>query len=136
MSGVLGTLHHLGVACRDLDAEECAWLALGWMREGEDFEDTIQAVKGRFLIGPGPKLELLSPLRPGSPIDALLAKGVKIYHQAFEVPSLESALAFVQAAGGRLQAPMVPASAFEGRRIAFVLLPNLNLLELIEASKP
>jgi len=48
--------HHLGVACRNLDVEEAVWVPLGYTREGDDFEDPRQQIRGRFLTGPGPRL--------------------------------------------------------------------------------
>lgn len=60
MLAALGcTFHHVGVACRDLDAEAGPWLSIGYAAEGVDFEDQIQQVRGRFLVGVGPRLRTL-----------------------------------------------------------------------------
>ncbi|WP_411287936.1 VOC family protein [Phenylobacterium sp.] len=125
--------HHLGVACRDLDRERAGWLALGYQEEGAVFLDPRQKIRGQFLTGPGPRIELVTPHGDGSPVDGYLARGTKIYHQAYECPDLEAALAILSAAGAKITAAPAPAVAFEGRDIAFVMLPNLNLIELIEA---
>lgn len=126
--------HHLGLACRDLAKESAAWTGLGYRPEGPIFVDPVQKIRGCFLVGPGPRLELLTPEGEGSPIEGYLARGIKIYHQAFESDAFETDLAALTAQGGKITAGPVPAVAFDGRRIAFVLLPTLNLIELIEAA--
>jgi methylmalonyl-CoA/ethylmalonyl-CoA epimerase len=124
--------HHLGVACHDLDGEEKVLAALGYQREGPDFEDPIQGIRGRFLIGPGPRLELLVALPGAGVLDPWLQKGVKIYHHAFEVADMTAGLAALEAARGKRMGAVVPAVAFGGRKICFVMMPNMMLFELIE----
>lgn len=126
------TFHHLGLACRDLDAEARPWMALGYTAEAPDFHDPIQQVRGRFLVGPGPRLELLIPSAAGSPVEGVLQRHGKIYHQAFLTPKLEETIAAARAARCKLVVEPVPAVAFDGRLIAFLLMPNMNLLELID----
>jgi methylmalonyl-CoA/ethylmalonyl-CoA epimerase len=132
----LGEFHHLGVACRDLDSEERAWSILGYRQEGADFEDPIQRVRGRFIVGPGPRLELLMPLSSGSPLDNVLSKGIKIYHQAFITERFDAAVEALQAQRCRLVGGPAPAVAFQGCRIAFFALPNLAIVEIIETRGP
>ncbi len=125
--------HHLGLACADLDREAGAWLGLGYRIEAPTFEDPTQKVRGRFLIGPGPRLELLAPRSADSPISAIIRSGAKIYHQAYEAPAFEETIATLRAANFKLVTGPVPAVAFEGRQIAFLVAPNLNVIEIIEA---
>jgi methylmalonyl-CoA/ethylmalonyl-CoA epimerase len=124
--------HHLGVACRDLDVEEQAWTPLGYSRERSDFEDPRQQIRGRFLVGPGPRLELLVGTPGSTVLDPWLGRGIKIYHQAFEVPSVGGAIEAFVADGARVVVEPVPAVAFDGRDIAFLMLRNGSLIEVIE----
>jgi len=126
--------HHLGVACREIGREAEGWAKLGYAAEGPDFTDPIQKVRGRFLVGLGPRLELLEPAGPDSPIDGVLARGGKIYHQGFEAFAFDAALTRLQAAGLRPVSAPAPAIAFAGRRICFLMTPTLNLIEIIEAA--
>ena len=48
------SFHHIGVACKDLQVETEKLNILGYEREGDDFIDPIQGVKGRFLSGQVP----------------------------------------------------------------------------------
>jgi methylmalonyl-CoA/ethylmalonyl-CoA epimerase len=127
------TFHHLGVACRNLEGEAKVWTQLGYTADGPDFEDPIQMVKGRFLSGAGPRLELLIPTTPHSPVAAVLQRGEKIYHQAFIAPNLAETVDTLRRARCKLTVGPVPAVAFGGRQIAFLMTPTMNLLEFIEA---
>lgn len=125
------TFHHVGVACRDLDAEERSFAALGYRREAPDFYDPIQGVRGRFLTGGGPRLELLcNPEEPGV-LTPWIKKGVRFYHLAYEVDDLSAAAATLSSFGAKEIVAPVPAVAFERRLIAFYMLANLTLIELI-----
>lgn len=128
--------HHVGVACRDLDLEASRFALLGYRREGPDFEDPIQGVRGRFLIGGGPRMELLVSTGPGGVLAPWLKTGQKMYHLAYEVSDIVSACAALAGAGAKTVVPPVPAVAFGGRRISFLMLPNMLLVELIEAGPP
>src|SRR5215831_120731 len=125
--------HHVGLACTDLDAEERVFAQLGYTREGPDFEDPAQGVRGRFLVGAGPRLELLCELPTGTVLGPWLRKGVKMYHVAYEAADLAAADIAVTALGARRVVSPVPAVAFGGRCIAFYMMPNGFLIELIEA---
>jgi methylmalonyl-CoA/ethylmalonyl-CoA epimerase len=127
-----GRFHHIGVACNSLDREAEGFKHLRYMPEGPDFEDPIQGIQGRFLVGQGPRVELLSPLRPGGVLDPWLRRGAKMYHLAYLVADLPLELARLQATGARLVAVPVPAVAFGGRAIAFLMLPNMMLVEFIQ----
>ena len=124
--------HHVGVACRDLDPEMEAFGLLGYRAEGEEFVDPEQGVRGRFLVGPGPRVELLVQTPGSRVLEPWLGKGVKLYHQAFVVESLEESVRTLCANGGRVVAVPVSAAAFGGSTLAFVMLRNLALVELIE----
>jgi methylmalonyl-CoA/ethylmalonyl-CoA epimerase len=126
------SFHHIGVACRDLETEARNFSFLGYTQEGLYFEDPIQKIRGFFLTGGGPRLELLAPLDETSPVIPWLQRGVKFYHQAFETPSLDESLNSLVAKRGKIVTGPVPAVAFGGLPIAFVMMPGLLLIELIQ----
>ena len=88
------TFHHVGVACADIAAEAAQFAALGYVAEGEAFEDPIQGVRGVFMTGQSPRVELLEPIgtASGGVLAPWLAKGIKLYHLAYFVPELEAAI--------------------------------------------
>ena len=133
MSSPALAFHHLGLACRSISKEARHLASLGYAQVGETFEDPLQGVRGCFLEGPGPRLELLEPLAGSTTLDGFLARGVKMYHQAFETPCLDAALEWHLGRRARVVSPPKPAVAFGGRRVAFIALPTMLIVELIEA---
>lgn len=124
--------HHVGVACSDIDTEVGKFAWLGYRAEGPRFTDVRQGVRGLFLAGQTPRLELLEPIDgvPGV-LTPWLRSGIKLYHLAYETVDLDAAIARLRQEGAKLVVGAVEAVAFGGRRIAFVMLPNQMLIELI-----
>ncbi|HEV8500230.1 MAG TPA: VOC family protein [Casimicrobiaceae bacterium] len=125
--------HHIGVACRDVDAEVERLAALGYLPEHPEFLDPVQGVRGRFMTGQSPRLELLEPLH--GVVDGVLApwlnQGIKLYHLAYLTPDLAAEIERLRSGGAKLMVKPVPAVAFGGREIAFLMLANGILIELI-----
>jgi len=129
--------HHIGVACRDLDREQAGYALLGYRPESpdrQDFEDPTQGIRGRFLVADGqPRVELLVNLEGCTTLDSWLKGPARVYQQAFETDTFDETVAQFQERGARVVSPPVPAVAFEGRRICFVMLRTMTLIEVIEA---
>ena len=124
--------HHVGVACHDLDSESKHFSLLGYTQESPDFTDPAQGVSGRFLVGGGPRMELLKSLPGKGTLTPWLKSGIKLYHLAYETPDISNAIEHYRREGAKLIVSPVPAVAFSGRLIAFLMLPNMLLIELIE----
>lgn len=125
--------HHLGLACHDIEAE-CRHLeAMGYAREGQAFVDLRQGVRGMFVNGGGPRIELLQPEPAGDEgvLSAWLAHGIKLYHMAYLAPDLDAAIAALRKRRAKLLRAPTPAVAFGGRLVAFLMLPNRLVCELI-----
>ena len=126
--------HHLGIATKSLEAEARAYALLGYEPEAEEFEDPIQGVRGLFMTAPdAPRIELLAPLPDSTTLDPILKRGVKCYHHGYEVPDLEEGIERLTAARARVVREPAEAIAFDYRRVVFLLLPNMWMVELIEA---
>jgi methylmalonyl-CoA/ethylmalonyl-CoA epimerase len=127
--------HHFGVACRDIEAEAAQYALIGYERESDDFEDPVQGVRGRFLVGGGPRIELLSALDGATVLEPWLRTSRRmIYHQAFEVPDIERAIGELRRARAKVVAGPVGAVAFGGRPIAFLLLTTMAMVEVIQSA--
>lgn len=125
--------HHIGVACRNLEVESRPYEFLGYAQAGKDFVDPLQGITGRFLEGPGPRLELVSGTGAADGVlTGMLDRGVKMYHLAFTSRDFEASVQEAIRCRGKMVVAPVPAVAFGGRRICFIFLPNLMLTELIE----
>lgn len=123
--------HHLGYACADMAREQAFFSALGYRREGEAFSDPVQGVAGCFLTGAGPRVELLENLPGSATLKPWLDAGIRLYHFAYEVDDLDATLAWCRGQRGKVTVLPVPAVAFGGRRIAFVMFRHGPLLEFI-----
>jgi methylmalonyl-CoA/ethylmalonyl-CoA epimerase len=130
---VPAAFHHIGIACKHLDREATVYAKLGYRVERPDFEDPIQGVRGRFLVGGGPRLELLVEIVSGTVLAPWLRRGIRQYHLAWETPHFDDALRGALAARGRIVVEPVAAVAFDQRLITFLMMPNLQLIELIQA---
>jgi methylmalonyl-CoA/ethylmalonyl-CoA epimerase len=60
-----------------------------------------------------------------------MRSGIKLYHLAYETEGLATSIATMRAQGAKLVVEPVPAVAFAGRDIAFLMLRNRMLVELI-----
>jgi methylmalonyl-CoA/ethylmalonyl-CoA epimerase len=130
----IGRFHHIGVATESIARDEAVYAQLGYEREGEEFIDPNQGVRGVFLRGPGPRLELLEPHEGSTTLEVWLQGGSRLYHQAYEVDDLDASLrsARKDLRAYVLRAPM-PAPAFDGRPVSFLMLRNHSVIELIQA---
>ena len=141
-------LHHIGVAVADVvTATEPYVAGLGMVPLGEVVRDEVQRVDLRFLGGPGVPigsgstadpgsgiaLELVAPYDDASPVAGHLMRGIGAYHACYEVPDVGAALGRLRAARFRVLAEPVPAVAFDGRPIAWLLAPSRHLVELLGA---
>ncbi len=128
-------LHHVGVACSNITVEASILAALGYVLEGSTFTDERQGVRGLFLAGQQPRLELLESISESAGVlTPWLRAGTSLYHLAYETDRLQDAIDHFRAERAKLVRPPVPATAFNGRNIAFLMLPNALLIELIEQS--
>jgi methylmalonyl-CoA/ethylmalonyl-CoA epimerase len=123
--------HHVGVACTNIEEEAARLASLGYVSEGAPFVDPVQGIRGLFVSGQSPRLELLEPLAPGGVLQPWLDSETKLYHLAYETPDLDASLARLRKSRAKLVVAPVAAVAFGGRYIAFVMLPNRLLVELI-----
>lgn len=124
--------HHVGYATANLERDRSFFENLGYLQEGEGFSDPIQGVRGCFMTGPGPRVELLQNLEGSDTLTPWLAAGIKMYHFAYIVDDLETSLSWAKQRRGRVTVAPVPAVAFGGRRIAFVIFRDGHMLEFIE----
>ncbi|MBQ9405224.1 MAG: VOC family protein [Desulfovibrio sp.] len=124
--------HHIGVATRSLAESLPRYRFLGYAPESQIFEDTGQGIRGVFLTAhAAPRVELLENLHADGPLTSWLARGVRLYHWAYESLHLEDDLdALVRQCGAKIFRPITVATFFA--RICFAMLPDMTLVELVE----
>jgi methylmalonyl-CoA/ethylmalonyl-CoA epimerase len=128
-------LHHTGLLVRDVErAAEGYARSLGYNIESPAIDDPVQTARVLFLRLPGATswLELVAPIGPESRLAGALAKGAGLHHICYEADDLAAALAHFRAAGFMIIMEPVAATAFPGRRIAWVMDRQRLLIELLE----
>jgi methylmalonyl-CoA/ethylmalonyl-CoA epimerase len=128
--------HHIGYATASIERERTLLEFLGYRIEGESFADPVQGVAGCFLAGPGPRVELLENLSGAETLTPWIKAGVKMYHFSYLVDDIIAAIQWVRSQRAKIIVQPVPAIAFGGRSISFVMFCNGLMVEFIEKTLP
>lgn len=129
-------LHHTGMLVRDVEEAARHYCGLlGYRQESAVIDDPIQTARVLFLRLPGANswLELIGPLGPSSKLSNQLAKGGGLHHLCYEVDRIEAAMGWYRDQGCMVVSVPVAATAFPGRRIAWLMDRHRFLFELLEA---
>lgn len=124
--------HHIGYATTSIERERDLFRFLGYQPEGEQFSDPVQGIAGCFMTGHGPRIELLENLPGAHTLTPWLEAGTRMYHLGYEVDDVAAAIDWARQQRAKVIVQPVPAVAFGGRRIAFVIFRHGLLLEFIE----
>jgi methylmalonyl-CoA/ethylmalonyl-CoA epimerase len=135
-SRAVPTLHHVGFVVGSIQEEiEGFTASVGATWNGEIFEDPLQQVRVTFLEPASSgeaAIELIEPTVENSPVSRFLARGGGLHHLCYEVDNLEEELKQARARGGLIVKRPLPAVAFKGRRIAWVVTRNRLVIEYLE----
>jgi len=124
--------HHIGVATKSIAKERSSYSILGYSSESAVFEDAQQGIKGLFLTAKNqPRLELLENLPGSTTLDLYLKSNTKMYHSGYIVDHIEKAIEVLTNCRAKMMSPLKE-SVYFGKRICFLMLPNMQLLELME----
>jgi RimJ/RimL family protein N-acetyltransferase len=124
--------HHIGIACHAIEKDFSAYRVLGYAREGDCFEDPEQGIRGQFIVAPDqPRLELLENLPSSTTLDVWLKNRTKMYHQAYLVKNIDLLKTILEKNQAKTVSPFKHSVYFK-KRICFMMLSNLTLIELIE----
>lgn len=121
-------LHHIGMACRDIEAEiERIGRVHRIAEQTAVVEDPEQDARVALLtLEDGTRIELVS----GPQVETLVRKNIGLYHLCFEVEDLRAEVDRMVAAGAKLIVPPKPAVLFDGRNVAF-LYAAYGMIELL-----
>jgi methylmalonyl-CoA/ethylmalonyl-CoA epimerase len=136
---VIERLHHIAYAVADIREYVDTFLKplFGEVEIGEIFSDPIQKVRVAFVAAPsGPLIELVEAAADDSPVKKLVGS-VRggLYHVCYEVDDMEATIARFRKLRCLPLGSPVPAVAFGGRRIVFLMTPQRDLIELVESVK-
>jgi methylmalonyl-CoA/ethylmalonyl-CoA epimerase len=128
-------LHHIGVAVRDIPtAVEDFSGPLGYRLCGPLVHDPVQTAFAQFLKLPEDSsyVELVAPDGPASKLQGALKRGGGLNHLCYAVDDIAAACVFLREKGMLVIQEPVPAVAFPGRRIAWLMGTGNMLTELVE----
>ena len=126
-------VHHYGFATNDLQRSADVFHSLGYS-VGDIFIDPIQKVKLVFVSRPGePRIEIICDLDDTGPTKNIISKsGNGFYHVCYETNDIEKSIEKLRDLGFMLRHKPVPATAFSGRKIAWLYNRSFGLVELLE----
>jgi methylmalonyl-CoA/ethylmalonyl-CoA epimerase len=130
-------IDHFGLVTHALDELMRFFLnATPYRRQGEIIYDVFHDARITFLSLPidgVPRLELIEPQSPTSRVFNAARHGGGLHHICFQVASLVAFSSWCRAVRVTLILAPTEAPAFgSGRRIAFVSIPGLGLVEFVE----
>ena len=128
-------LHHIGIAVRDLNAAVAEYTRRpGHRVVGPEVHDPVQTAHVAFIeiAGDPVLLELVAPDSAESKLCGAVRKGGGLNHLCYATDNIEGLARELRNNGMfPLQAP-VPAAAFPGRRIAWLMGADGVPVELVE----
>lgn len=127
--------HHVGMAVTQIEpAADRLTSVFGAVVESPVYHDPNQGVHIQFMRLGDARIELLAPAGENSPVDAMLRRGISVYHVCFEAADFDARLDAWAKAGAMLVSAPKPAVAFGNRRVAFVMCLGL-MIELVDAAE-
>lgn len=120
--------HHVGVACKDIQAELQNIRKLHTIIEETPvvFDENQQAELCMITVEDGLNIELVS----GKPVQNLLKKNISYYHICYEVEDIDQSIENLVENGGMLISPPKEAILFNNRKVAFLML-SYGIVELL-----
>lgn len=132
--GAWANFHHVGFAANSIEKEEAFFGRLGYAAEGDPFVDPTQGIRGLFLVGGGPRIELLEALPDADVLEPWLKRKAPLYHFGYLVRSIDEALQKSRSGGSIPLGQPVPSVAFSGSLICFQIHRSGLILEFIETN--
>ena len=128
-------LHHVGIVVDDIERHGASFAKeLNLRPLSAIVADPIQRVRVQFWgDGYGVSLELIQPTADDSPVQRFLKTGGGLNHLCFEVEDIDAAVEQARESGAICVSGPVAAAACDGRRIAFLFLRDIGLVEFKEA---
>jgi methylmalonyl-CoA/ethylmalonyl-CoA epimerase len=128
-------LHHVGYAVKAIESVSEVYVTrFGYALRTPVIHDPSQTALVQFLSLPGDRvyLEFVSPDGPESRLANAVRKGGGLNHLCYIADNLEQAVDWLVQSGLILVSPPLPAVAFAGRRICWLVGDDLLPIELVE----
>ena len=132
MSGLC--LHHVGCAVASIEEGLKPYRdAMGFSRISDVITVASQSVRVCFVeTAPGVFMELVEPTADDSPVTGFLKRRQHFYHVCYSVPDVLATVEELESKGFR-RLSTFDSEAFDGTPCAFLLSPEMALVELCTA---
>ncbi|MFC6791387.1 methylmalonyl-CoA epimerase [Methylobacterium komagatae] len=130
---MIGRLNHVAIAVRDLDAATAIYRDTLGAKVSEALPQPEHGVTVVFVELPNSKVELMSPLGEGSPIESFVERNPNggVHHVCYEVDDIIAARDTLKAQGARVLGTGEPKIGAHGKPVLF-LHPKDFLGTLVE----
>jgi methylmalonyl-CoA/ethylmalonyl-CoA epimerase len=128
-------LHHVGLVVPKIEEARPFYLdVLQYREQTPIIHDPIQTAYVQFFSLPDANhyLELVAPDSVNSKLQEAARKGKKLNHLCYSCENIAAMVSFMKDSGCFLIQNPVPAVAFDGRLVAWLMTPDGLLTEIIE----
>ena len=125
-------IDHIGYAVKNIDKAKKSLEAMGYVFD-EVVEDLDRNIYISFGEMDGYRIELVSPISTGSPVDMQLSRlGPIPYHICYKSTDIEADIKHLQSNRFKVSIPLAPAVAFGNKRVVFMYSLSVGLIEIVE----
>jgi methylmalonyl-CoA/ethylmalonyl-CoA epimerase len=128
-------LHHVGIVVRGIDEARTFYVDVLQYRERTPvIHDPIQTAFGQFfsIQGADHYIELVAPDSESSKLQEACRKGKTLNHLCYSCGNIAAMISFMKESGCFVIQKPVPAVAFDGRLIAWLMGQDGLLIEIVE----
>jgi methylmalonyl-CoA/ethylmalonyl-CoA epimerase len=128
-------LHHVGIVVPVIERQSAFYIdVLKYQPVTPVIHDPVQTAFVQFFAIPGSDhyIELVAPDSESSKLQRAARKGESLNHLCYSCDDIADALSFLRESKCMIIQDRVPAVAFEGRAVAWVMTPVGLLLELVQ----
>jgi methylmalonyl-CoA/ethylmalonyl-CoA epimerase len=132
-------LHHVGYAVGEIEPTASSYCKrFGYQACTPIIHDPLQTAYVQFFRLPGDQtyLEFVAPDGPNSKLSNAVARQITLNHLCFAVDDIEKATEDLRKTGMAVMSRPVPAVAFAGRRISWLMGRDSVPIELVERGSP
>lgn len=134
---MIGKLHHIGIASRNVQSDMSFYSLLGYAAKGGLREDGDAGIKVQFMSADGqPDIELVQNLAKEGPMTPHLQAKRKIFHFAYETDDIGAdAQKLIDEQGAMWLVPITETDSPEMSAWCYLAFRNMMILELVQARR-
>ena len=126
-------IHHIGYLVKNIEKSIREFECLGYSIQQNIMLDDYRKVKICFLKKDGYVVELVSPVCENSSVAGLMKKKENTaYHICYETDNIDMEIQHLCEMGYVICSEKHEAVAIEGKPVAFLMHPNLGMIELLD----